>query len=141
MVKIISFIKNEKGGSNLISAAAIIPIMILMIAAIVQINLLVNAKITVREAAFEALRFGVKSDIPLETAINTAYNYSNLPGWVKDGNVKVEAYLSGPVQERILNVEIKYQVPVINSTFFADGRSGFTTVSSGIVQRRIEDSI
>ena len=140
MIKIIKFLKNEKGGSNLLSAAAILPLLTLMIAAIVQITLLVNAKMTVREAAFEALRFGVKSDAPVVAAIDTAYKYSGLPGWVSGGNVSVSAYTSGPTVEKVLNVEVKYKVPVINSSLFG-GRGGFATVTSGLIKRRLEDSL
>lgn len=141
MLKFKSIFNGEKGGSNLISAAVIFPLMMLIIAGIVQITLLVNAKITVREAAFEALRFGVKSETPERTAEITAYKYSSLPGWVKGGNLYVTSYLSGPVEEAVLNVEITYKVPVISSKIFADSRSGFTDVKSGLIQRRLEDGI
>lgn len=137
----IGFIKNEKGGSNLISAAVMMPLMVLIIAAIVQITLLVNAKMTVREAAYEALRFGVKSDMPTVTATGTAYKYSNIPGWKKGGNVIVRASLDGNAGERVLNVEVAYKVPVINSSFFAKSRGGFVIVSSGLVKRRLEESL
>lgn len=141
MWKIISFIKNEKGGSNLISAAVMMPLMVLIIAAIVQITLLVNAKMTVREAAYEALRFGVKSDTPAATAMGTAYQYSEIPGWKKGGNLIVKAYLDGNPGDRVLKVQVIYKVPVINRFFFKKSQRDFIFISSGSVKRRLEESL
>lgn len=141
MRKFISLIKNEKGGSNLISAAVMMPLMVLLIAAIVQITLLVNAKMTVREAAFEALRFGVKSETPVDTAVGTAYQYSDIPGWQRGGNVEVKASVTENAGEKVLNVEVTYKVPVINSSLFSDSQSGFAVVGSGLVKRRLEESL
>lgn len=136
-----SFIKNEKGGSNLISAAAMMPLMALIIAAIVQITLLVNAKITVREAAYEALRFGVKSETPVDTATETVYRYSDIPGWQRGGKVDIQASVTGNPGEQVLNVEVVYKVPVINSSLFSNSKSGFVNLSSGLVKRRLEESL
>lgn len=115
-------------GSVLLELALIMPILILTIAGIVQFGFILNAKIAVNAAAYEAARAATISDNPHNAALNTIENYagSNISGWSFNERLKADINISGTDPGSEVAVEVIYGVPVFFSkvapfdSFFPD---------------------
>ena len=108
---------SEKG-SVLIELALVVPILILLIAGIIQFGFLLNAKIAVNSASYEAAKVATLSDNPESDVINTVLMYasSTMPGWNFDERLSLKVDISGTNPGDIVQVEVIYKIPV----FFSD---------------------
>ncbi|WP_244262244.1 TadE/TadG family type IV pilus assembly protein [Thermoanaerobacter wiegelii] len=99
------FLKDKRAASQLISSAALIPILLLIMASIVNISVVSNMQTLVNEAAFEGARIGIKSDTPEQTAQMAVVNFGNgITGWKIGDRLSV----STSVKNDMLTVEVKY---------------------------------
>jgi len=107
---------SEKG-SVLIELALVVPILILLIAGIIQFGFLLNAKIAVNSASYEAAKVATLSDNPESDVINTVLMYasSTMPGWNFDERLSLKVDISGINPGDIVQVEVTYKIPVFFS--------------------------
>ncbi len=127
-----------KEGSSLIELAIITPVLLLILAGIIQFGFILNAKIAVNAASFEGARAAILSENPEEDAKKAIYYYASsfLPGWSFDEklNVSIEAEGSDPGDN--IMVKVKYSVPVFfhnlisfqNTDFFEIESSSFMQI-------------
>jgi len=125
MLKTSSF--SEKG-SVFIELVLILPILVLLIAAIIQFGFLLNAKIVVNSASYEGARAATLSDDPELEAVNAVLNYasSTMPGWDFNKRLNLDVNISGKKPGDIVKVEVTYKIPV-----FFPNIAPFTLVEDG----------
>lgn len=132
---------SEKG-NVFIELALVMPILILLIAGIVQFGFLLNAKIAVNSASYEAARAATLSDDPESDAINAvlAYASSTMPGWNFDERLSLKVDISGTNPGDIVQVEVTYRIPVFFSKIppFSMMGDGYADISGSSVMRMEE---
>lgn len=134
------FINDQRGSSELLGTAAGLIIIMILIGGVLQLSMIPIAKIMVRQAAYESVRQGAKSSDPVTTATSTAYaQFAGLPNWKVGGNVVASAQLVGTGVEQILQVNLRYRVPVLNDRFVNGASGGFVWIDSGNFQERIQE--
>ena len=108
--------KLEKG-SALIEFALIMPILLLILAGIIQFGFLLNAKIAVNSASYEAARSATLSDNPEADATRAAESYASasLPGWSFGDRLKIEFISSGYLPGDRIQINLFYEVPLFFS--------------------------
>lgn len=118
------FYKSE-GGNVLVEFALIMPVLLLIIAGIIQFGFIMNAKVAVNSASYEAARTATLSENPETDGINAAANYaaSSLPGWDINERLGIEIDLNGSDPGDIVRVNVSYNVPVFFSNIISG--SGF----------------
>jgi len=99
-------------GSALIEFALISPLLLLLIAAIIQFGFILNGKISVNSASYEGAKAGTLSETPEDTAISSvkAFSNSTLPGWDYSERLKTEIVISGHDPGDIITVKVSYDV-------------------------------
>src|SRR4030067_3302575 len=87
---------SEKG-SIFVELALVMPVLILLIAGIIQFGFLLSAKIAVNSASYEAARIATLSDNLELDVINavSAYASSTMPGWNFDERLNLKINTSG----------------------------------------------
>lgn len=87
----------DHSGSTTIEMVTWLPILLLIIAAVVQFGLYFNARNAVQAAAFEAARQASLSEDPEMTAKDVVANYADgvLPGWHEGDRLHVDASMRG----------------------------------------------
>lgn len=129
-------------GNVLLELAIIFPVLILLISGIIQFGFILNAKIAVNSAAYEAARIATVSANPAEAAVAAAKNYAggNLPGWDLSGRLKVNVSAAGTDPGSPVKVEVIYSVPVFFPKIapFSNWGSRFTDIK-GVSVMRIEE--
>jgi len=129
----------QEKGSVFIELAIVLPILILIIAGIIQFGFLLNAKIAVNSASYEAARIATLSDNPEKHAVNVllAYASSTMPGWNFDERLSLKLDISGTKPGDIVNVEITYLIPVFFSKIapFSTFEDGYAKVVGSSVMR------
>ena len=112
----------SENGNVLVEFALIMPVLLLIIAGIIQFGFILNAKVAVNSASYEAARSATLSENPEVDAVNAAVDYaaSSLSGWDLGERLGVEVDLSGNDPGDIVRVNVSYDVPV----FFANIVSG-----------------
>lgn len=99
------FLKDRRAASQLISSAALIPILLLILASTVNIAVVSNMQTLVNEAAFEGARIGIKSDTPEQTAQMAVVNFGEgITGWKIGDRLSVITSLKNDM----LTVEVRY---------------------------------
>jgi Flp pilus assembly protein TadG len=100
-------------GSALIESVLTLPLMLLLLAGIIQFGFLFNAKVAVNSASFEAARQATTSLSPAATAVTVAENYAggSLPGWKIGERLEVAVSTAGGVGDSV-TVRVSYQVPL-----------------------------
>lgn len=100
-------------GSALIESVLTLPLILLLLAGIIQFGFLFNAKVAVNSASFEAARQATASLSPAVTAVRVAENYAggSLPGWKIGERLEVVVSTAGGVGDSV-TVRVSYQVPL-----------------------------
>jgi len=133
-------IKSEKGMQSILVATVMIPLLFMILAFMVQVDVLAKANQAVQEASFEGARAGVVSDTPVDTAIDTVYNWCGgaLPGWEKGDRVNATVGLTGSGSDQELVVNVAYSVPVFVEVLFKDSGTEIIKVN-GVSKMKIEE--
>ncbi len=114
------FYKGENG-NVLLEFALIMPVLLLIIAGIIQFGFILNAKVAVNSASYEAARSATLSENPEVDAVNAVANYaaSSLSGWNLNERLSVEVDLSGNDPGDIVRINVFYNVPVFFSSIIS----------------------
>lgn len=130
---------HSEKGSIFIEIVLILPILILLIAGIIQFGFLLNAKIAVNSASYEAARAATLSENPESDAINTALAYASsaMPGWNFDERLNLRVNITGREPGDIVEVEVIYKTPIFFSKIppFSIIGDDYTEVSGSSVMR------
>jgi len=132
----------KQNGNVLIELALILPVLLLILAGIVQFGFILNAKIAVNSAAYEAVRAATLADNPDSAAVNAAQNYasSSLPGWSFGERLKVIVNIPDRNPGTLISVEVIYSVPVFFSNVFSFSGGGTSSMDiRGVSAMRIEE--
>ncbi len=134
-------IKNHSG-SVLLELSLIIPILLLLISAIVQFGFVLNAKIAVNSAAYEAARAATISENPNGSAIYAIENYakSSIPGWSFSERLRANIVIPNSNPGTEASVEVFYRVPLFFSKILPFDSSSSTSIEvKGKSVMRIEE--
>ena len=135
------FHKSEDG-NVLVEFALIMPVLLLLIAGIIQFGFILNAKVAVNSASYEAARAATLSENPGVDAVNAVVNYADasLPGWDLGERLGVEVDLSGNDPGDIVRVNVSYNIPVFFSKIISgSGIKGEFFKVIGISTMQIEE--
>ena len=108
-------------GNVLVEFALMMPVLLLLIAGIIQFGFILNAKVAVNSASYEAARSATLSENPEADAVNAVANYAaaSLSGWDLNERLGVEVDLSGNDPGDIVRVNVFYNVPVFFSSIIS----------------------
>lgn len=129
----------SKNGNVLVEFALIMPILILILAGIVQFGFLLNGKIAVNSASYEAARTATLSDNPEADAINAVASYASasLPGWDLQEQLSIEINTTGDSPGDSVQIKVFYDVPLFFSKILPileNGSSSFKVSGSSVMQ-------
>lgn len=129
-----------KNGNVLLELALVMPILLLLLAGIVQFGFIFNAKIAVNSASYEGARAATLADDPLSEALNSIENYasSTLPGWNFNERLKGNINIQGTNPGDMVSVEVIYSIPVFFAKILPFYDSDTIDIS-GISVMRIEE--
>lgn len=104
-------------GSVFVEFALVLPVLILLVAGIIQFGFLLNAKIAVNSASYEAARAATLSNDPESGAVNAALEYasSTMPGWNLNERLSLRIDISGTNPGDAVGVDVIYKVPIFFS--------------------------
>ena len=121
-----------KKGSSLIELAIITPVLLMLIAGIIQFGFILSAKIAVNAASFEGARAAVLSENPEEDAKKAIYYYasSSLPGWSFEERLSASIVADGFNPGDNVLVKVRYSVPVFFQNLVPLTKSDFFEVES-----------
>jgi len=128
-------------GNVLLELALVLPVLILVLAGIVQFGFILNAKTAVTAAAYEAARTATISDDPGSAAMAAAENYasSKLPGWRFGDRLNAVINIPGTAPGTEISVEVIYRVPVFFNRLQPFSEMGSGLDIRGISVMRIEE--
>ena len=123
---------SEKG-SIFIELALVMPVLILLIAGIIQFGFLLNAKIAVNSASYEAARIATLSENPESDAVNTVLTYasSTMPGWNFDERLSMKMDISSKEPGGVVQIKVIYKIPLFFSKI-----PPFSMVGDGSIEMR-----
>jgi Flp pilus assembly protein TadG len=126
-------------GNVLIEFALIMPVLLLILAGIIQFGFLLNAKIAVNSASYEAARAATLSDNPEDDAISSVISYasSSLPGWDLNKQLSIEIDKTGNAPGDRVRINVFYDVPIFFSRILPvlESGSGFYRVCGSSVMQ------
>ena len=128
----------------MVEFALIMPVLLLILAGIIQFGFLLNAKIAVNSASYEAARSATLSDDPEADAIRAASSYASasLPGWSLGDRLSMEVETTGLQPGDLVQVKIFYNVPLFFSNVLPITKNGanfFTVGGSSLMQTEEKD--
>ena len=100
-------------GSALLEFALITPILLLLLAGIIQFGFILNAKVVVNSASYEGARVATMADDPQNEAAEAVLNYasSSMPGWNISDRLSLKTIFSGYNPGDEVTLKVTYQVP------------------------------
>ena len=139
----ITLIKSKRG-NVLVEFALIMPVLLLILSGIIQFGFILNAKIAVNSASYEAARAATLSDNPEADAIKAAQSYASasLPGWDLGDRLCMEVITTGSQPGDIVQINIFYNVPLFFSKILPITKSGsdfFKVGGSSLMQIEEKD--
>lgn len=132
----------SENGNVLVEFALIMPVLILILAGIVQFGFLLNGKIAVNSASYEAARAATLSDNLEADAINavTSYASASLPGWNLQEQLSIEINTTGNSPGDSVQIKVFYDVPLFFSKILPISESGSNSFKvSGSSMMQIEE--
>ncbi|MGM0366696.1 MAG: TadE/TadG family type IV pilus assembly protein [Actinomycetota bacterium] len=111
----------QQRGSMLLELALILPLLLTVLVAIIQFGFILNAKIAVNSAAYEAARAATMDDDPQGAALAAVENYpgSALPGWNFNDRLGASIELESHDPGYPVKVAVKYRVPIFFPKIFS----------------------
>jgi uncharacterized protein (UPF0333 family) len=132
----------NQNGNVLLELSLILPVLLLFISGIIQFGFILNAKIAVNSAAYEATRTATISEEPYSSAIVAIEDYAkgSLPGWKFGERLKASVNIPDKNPGTIITVEVIYSIPVFFSGIIhlPDTVNGFANIR-GMSAMRIEE--
>lgn len=129
-MKLRKLIKNEKGQSELLSSTIMFPAMLMIIAGLLQVGMLINAKLLVNQSSFAGALAARTSTVPATSAKNAVIQYGSgtLPGWSTTKNLSVSTTVTGGpgIPNSEITVITTYRVPVIIDLIAPTGVTVYT---------------
>jgi len=126
-------------GSMMLELALVLPLLLLLIAGIVQFGFILNAKIAVNSASYEGARAATLSEDPQAAAIDAVESYagSSLPGWRMGDRLKIKIDAADNLPGTPVSVEVSYSVPVFfkNIISFSGYESSMLDIRGASVMR------
>lgn len=133
----------QQHGNVLIELALVLPVLLLLLAGIVQFGFILNARVAVNSAAYEAVRTATLADEPDAAAIEAVSDYASasLPGWNFNERLRARVNIPDTDPGTIISVEVIYSIPVFFSNIFPFSQSGSLPVMEirGFSSMRIEE--
>ncbi len=133
--------KNQSGeyGNIMLELALIMPLLLLLLSGIIQFGFILNAKVAVNSASYEASRAATLADNPEQAAIQSIEDYakSTLPGWSLSDRLKVKINISGTDPGGTVSVQVVYKIPVFFAKVFpfsSDGNAYTDVVGESVMQ-------
>ena len=131
--------RQSEKGNVLVEFALIMPVLLLILAGIVQFGFLLNAKIAVNSASYEAARSATLSDNPEADAVRAAESYASasLPGWSFEDRLNMEFISSGYLPGDRIQINLFYDVPLFFSgllTIPGNSNNFFKVHGSSVMQ-------
>lgn len=131
--------KSDEYGNIMLELALVMPLFLLLLSGIIQFGFILNAKVAVNSASYEASRTATLADNPEQAAIQSIEDYakSTLPGWSFDNRLKARISISGNNPGDTVSVQVVYKIPVFFTKIFpfsADGNAYTDIVGESIMQ-------
>jgi hypothetical protein len=128
---------SRQSGSVLIEFALIAPILILLIAGVIQFGFILNAKIAVNSASYEGARAATLAKDPSRGALEAVQKYasSTMPGWDYSDRLKAEIDIQGTDPGDLVSVKVVYDIPVFFPKILPVGNSETFCVSGSSVMQ------
>lgn len=100
-------------GSALLEFVLVAPLLLMLLAGIIQFGFIMNAKVVVNSASYEGVRAATMSEDPESSAAEAVLNYaaSSMPDWNFNGRLNIETNTSGYNPGDDITVKVIYQVP------------------------------
>ena len=126
-------------GNVFVELALVMPILILLVTGIIQFGFILNAKVAVNSASYEAARTATLSDNPEADAISSVLSYasSTLPGWNFNERLSLKIDISGTDPGDAVQVEVIYKVPIFFSKIppFSSFEDSYANICGSSVMR------
>ncbi len=105
---------SQQRGSMLLELALILPVLLAILAAVIQFGFILNAKVAVNSAAYEAARTATLADDPHTAAVTAIETYpgSALPGWNFNDRLSASIECDSLDPGNPVKVSVKYSVPI-----------------------------
>ncbi|MGM0368512.1 MAG: TadE/TadG family type IV pilus assembly protein [Actinomycetota bacterium] len=124
-------------GSALLELSIVLPVLLIIIAGIIQFGFILNAKVAVNSAAYEAAREATLASDPSKAAVDSAQNYASatLPGWSYGDRLHTSVDLTGTDPGDLVKVEVTYKIPVFFAKFlsFSDEEGSYLNITGSSV--------
>lgn len=136
-------IDKQDSGSTTIETVLWLPVLLMLIACIIQFGLILNGKNAVQAACFEAARQAAIADDPVQEAEAVVKGFADgvLPGWGENGTVRTRVDMpEGSDPGCPVKVAVAYDVPVFLGKLVPglESNNGLTTVE-GSAEMVIEE--
>jgi len=118
--------QSDEYGNVMLELALIMPLFLLLLSGIVQFGFILNAKVAVNSASYEASRAATLADNPEQAAIQSIEDYakSTLPGWSFGDRLNAKINISGSDPGDTVNVQVVYRIPVFFAKIFPFSPNG-----------------
>jgi hypothetical protein len=110
----------------MLTLAATIPLLMLLVAAMINVSTVTSAQTFVNEAALQGARVGIRSADPAATARAAVLSFGEgVSGWRLDDRLGLDVSFA----RRTLNVEVRYRLEILGGqSRVITGRSSIRTV-------------
>ena len=132
----------NEAGSTTIEMISWLPLLLIIMAAIIQFGLYYNARNAVQAAAFEAARQATVSINPEQTAKNVASAYAGgtLPGWKEGSRLETRININGRgLPNEAIVVYVSYKTPLFMPGVLKIGKDGGLFKVSGTAEMQLEE--
>jgi len=131
--------QSDEYGNVMLELALIMPLFLLLLSGIVQFGFILNAKVAVNSASYEASRAATLADNPEQAAISSIEDYakSTLPGWSFSDRLKAKINISGTDPGDTVSVQVVYRIPVFFAKVFPfspDGNAYTDIIGESVMQ-------
>jgi len=106
----LKILKDKRGFAQMLTLAAMIPVLMLLVAAMINVSVVTSAQTFVNEAALQGARVGIRSADPAATARAAILSFGEgVSGWRLDDRLGLDVSFA----RRTLNVEVRYRFVLI----------------------------
>jgi hypothetical protein len=119
-------LKDNKGFSQMLVISALIPVIMLVLAGMINVSSVTSLQTFVQEAALQGARIGIRSETPVETATNAIILFGDgIAGW----NLTDRLTINASFASQILTIEVQYEFMLLGGLLHTvTGRSSMRRV-------------